>query len=87
MFTDKAVVDPEEGHLTGLVEQVGEGYEGIGCVQVQYQHCCDERHSLHLNTCQLVSMKLTFRGSEKNTKLSKVDAKSKTRRKKSCTER
>lgn len=48
--TDKAVVDSEEGHLTGFVEQVGKSYEGIGRVQVQDQHCCDERHSLHLNT-------------------------------------
>lgn len=48
--TDKAVVNSEEGHLTGLVEQVGKSYKGIGCVQVQDQHCCDERHSLHLNT-------------------------------------
>lgn len=48
--TDKAVVDSEEGHLTGLVEQVGKSYKGISCVQVQDQHCCDERHSLHLHT-------------------------------------
>lgn len=48
--TDKAVVHPEEGHLAGLVEQVGEGDEGVGRVQVEDQHCRDERHALHLNT-------------------------------------
>lgn len=44
------MVDSEEGHLTGLVEQVGKSYEGVRCVQVQDEHCCDERHSLHLHT-------------------------------------
>lgn len=48
--TDKAVVHPEEGHLAGLVEQVGEGDEGVGRVQVEDQHGGDERHALHLNT-------------------------------------
>lgn len=48
--TDKAVVHPEEGHLAGLVEQVGEGDEGVGRVQVEDQHGRDERHALHLNT-------------------------------------
>lgn len=48
LFTYKAVVNPEKGHLTGLVEQVGKSYEGIGCVQVQDEHSSDEGHSLHL---------------------------------------
>lgn len=48
LFTYKAVVDSEKGHLTGLVEQVGKSYEGIGCVQVQDEHSSDEGHSLHL---------------------------------------
>lgn len=48
--TDKAVVHPEEGHLAGLVEQVGEGDKGVGRVQVEDQHRRDEGHALHLNT-------------------------------------
>lgn len=48
--TDKAVVNSEEGHLTGLVEQVGKSDEGVGRVQVEDEHRGDERHSLHLST-------------------------------------
>lgn len=48
MCTNKAVVHSEEGHLTRLIEQVGERYEGIGRVQVEDEHCSDEGHSLHL---------------------------------------
>ena len=40
--TNKAVVDSEEGHLTGLVEQVGESNKSVSCVQVQDQHCGNE---------------------------------------------
>lgn len=50
--TDEAVVHSEERHLTGLVEQVGKSYEGVGCVQIQDEHSSDERHPLHLNTTQ-----------------------------------
>lgn len=61
--TDKAVVHSEEGHLTGLVQQVGKSYEGVGRVQVQDEHRGDERHSLHLRTetekCPLVEQKRT----------------------------
>lgn len=55
LFTYKAVVNPEKGHLTGLVEQVGKSYEGIGCVQVQDEHSSDEGHSLHLKNTQTQS--------------------------------
>lgn len=48
--THKAVVHSEEGHLTGLVEQVGESDEGVGRVHVEDQHGRDEGHALHLNT-------------------------------------
>ena len=43
------MVHSEEGHLTGLVQQVGESYEGVRRVQVEDQHRRDERHALHLN--------------------------------------
>lgn len=42
------VVDSEEGHLTGFIEQVGEGDEGFGLLQVEDQHSSDERHALDL---------------------------------------
>lgn len=50
--TDEAVVHSEERHLTGLVEQVGKSYEGVGRVQIQDEHSSDERHALHLNTTE-----------------------------------
>ena len=44
----QVMVHSEEGHLTGLVEKVSEGDEGIGLLQVQDQHCGDEGHALDL---------------------------------------
>lgn len=42
------VVHPEKGHLTGLVEEVGEGDESFSLLQVQDQHGGDEGHPLDL---------------------------------------
>lgn len=42
------MVDSEEGHLTRFVEQVGEGDEGFGLLQVEDQHGSDEGHALDL---------------------------------------
>lgn len=44
------MVDSEEGHLTGFIEQVGEGDEGVSLLQVEDEHSGDEGHALHLNT-------------------------------------
>lgn len=46
--THKAMVHPEERHLTGLIQEVRKGDEGVGSVQVQAQHCSYEGHALHL---------------------------------------
>lgn len=43
------MVHSEEGHLTGFVEQVGEGDEGVGFLQVQDENCSDEGHALDLD--------------------------------------
>lgn len=42
------VVNSEEGHLTGFIEQVGEGDEGLGLLQVEDEHSSNEGHTLHL---------------------------------------
>lgn len=42
------MVDSEEGHLTGFIEQVGKGDEGLGLLQVEDEHSSDEGHALHL---------------------------------------
>lgn len=44
------VVHPEEGHLAGLVKEVGEGNEGVGLFQVEDQHSCYEGHALDLRS-------------------------------------
>lgn len=48
MRAHKLMVHSEEGHLAGLVEQVGEGDEGLGLLQVQNEDGGDERHALDL---------------------------------------
>ena len=42
------VVHPEEGHLTGLVDEVGEGDERVRLFHVQYEHSSYEGHALNL---------------------------------------
>ncbi len=42
------VVHSEESHLTGFVEEVGEGDESVGLLQVENQHRSYEGHSLNL---------------------------------------
>ena len=42
------VVHSEERHLAGLVEQVGEGDEGLGLLQVKDEDGSDEGHALNL---------------------------------------
>lgn len=44
----QVVVNSEEGHLTGLVEQVGEGDEGLGLLQIEDEDGGDEGHALNL---------------------------------------
>lgn len=50
MSVYQLVVDSEERHLTRFVEQVGEGDEGFGLLQVEDEHGGDERHALDLKT-------------------------------------
>lgn len=47
------VVNSEEGHLTGLVEQVGEGDEGLGLLQIEDEDGSDEGHALNLKEVQM----------------------------------
>ena len=42
------MVHSEERHLTGFIEQVGEGDEGFGLLQVEDEHSSDEGHALDL---------------------------------------
>lgn len=49
------MVDSEEGHLTRFIEQVGEGDEGVGLLQVEDEDGSDEGHSLNLRTPQTLS--------------------------------
>lgn len=42
------MVHSEERHLTGFVQQVGKGDEGVGLLQVEDQNGSDKRHSLDL---------------------------------------
>lgn len=44
------MVHSEEGHLTGLVEEIGEGDESVGLLQVENQHSSNEGHALNLQT-------------------------------------
>lgn len=42
------MVNSKERHLTGLVEQVGEGDEGLGLLQIEDEDSSDEGHALNL---------------------------------------
>ena len=41
------LLDTVESSQTGPVDQVGKHYEGLSLLQVEYQDCCYEGHSLH----------------------------------------
>lgn len=49
-FTHHSFVQPKEGKLTRLVDQVGKSGECIGRFHVEEEHCGHERHPLHLKT-------------------------------------
>lgn len=42
------MVNSEESHLTGFIEQVCKGDEGFSFLQVKDQHSSNERHALNL---------------------------------------
>lgn len=44
------MVNSEKRHLTGFIEQVGEGDEGFRFLQVEDEHSGDEGHALNLQT-------------------------------------
>lgn len=46
------MVDSEECHLTGFVEQVGKGDEGLGLFQIENEDGSNEGHALNLKAAQ-----------------------------------